>query len=190
MRETALVTAFYISLAWTLMISYQFFTQTAVETVTSSITNTWPSLGSWLASRMDMIVFIHAFAWVFLLASAIPSIILGKNKGVLPQFAVCLALTFSAFILQDILIAYGGGTFNSILSLASLFYSPLFAIGYLAMPYLLMFSFDIYSKQKEDEEIIENNMDESLDDGDQEEVVQMNEWVEEQEKLQEEECTY
>jgi hypothetical protein len=153
--KAALMTPLYISVAWTLMVSYQLFTQTAVTTVTTYINIFWPSVGAWLVSRMDMIVFIHAFAWVFLLSSAIPSIILGRGKGVLTQFFVCLTLTFSAFIVQDALTTYGGKSIGQIFSLAVLFHNPFLATAYLSMPYLLMLASDIHSrrKQKKDERI-------------------------------------
>ena len=150
--KAALVTPVYISVAWTLMVSYQLFTQIAVTTVTKHIDVFWPSIGVWLVSRMDMLVFIHAFAWVFLLSSAIPSIILGKGRGVLVQFFVCLTLTFSAFVVQDILITYGGGSIGHISSLAALFHNPFLAAGYLSLPYLLMLGFDIYSRRKRKKE--------------------------------------
>jgi hypothetical protein len=64
----------YISVAWTLMISYQLFTQTAVVTVVTSISTFWPSaISAWLYARVETIVFIHAFAWIFVLSSVIPS---------------------------------------------------------------------------------------------------------------------
>jgi len=138
----------YISVAWTLMVSYQFFTQTSVMAVIAYVNAFWPSVGEWLVSRMDMIVFIHAFAWVFLLSSAIPSIILGKERGVLVQFSVCLIITLLAFVLQDALTAFGGGLIGQIFSLAILFRNPFLATCYLLIPYLLMIGFDIYCRRK------------------------------------------
>lgn len=200
--KAAVVTPLYISVAWTLMVSYQLFTQTAVTTVTDSINLFWPSIGTWLVSRMDMLVFIHAFAWVFLLSSAIPSVILGKGRGVLVQFFVCLTLTFSAFIVQDILITYGGGPFGQIFSSAALFRNPFLAVGYLAMPYLLMLGFDINSRRKQKKkEKIESVTDAYLEDAaeadenmEQEELVETDEDVQEEEwaeeNIQEEEYAY
>ncbi|MDH5460579.1 MAG: hypothetical protein OEY95_00350 [Candidatus Bathyarchaeota archaeon] len=181
MGKAVLITPLYISVAWTLMVSYQLFTQIAVTTVTDYINVFWPSVGAWLVSRMDMIVFIHAFAWVFLLSSAIPSVILGKGKGVLAQFFVCLTLTFSAFIVQDILTTYRDRSIVQIFSLTSLFNNPFLAIGYLSMPYLLMLGFDIHSrrKQKKKKEKIESATDAYLKDASDAE-----------EKAQEEESSY
>jgi len=189
--KAALVTPLYISVAWTLMVSYQLFTQTAVTTVTENINVFWPSIGTWLVSRMDMLVFIHAFAWVFLLSSAIPSVILGKGRGVLVQFFVCLTLTFSAFIVQDILTTYGGKSIGQIFSLEALFRNPFLATGYLAMPYVLMLAFDIHSRRKQKKkEKIENITNAYLEDAAEADENMQEEWVEVEENTQEEEYTY
>jgi hypothetical protein len=192
LAKAAVVTPLYISIAWTLMVSYQLFTQTAVTTVTTCIDTFWPSVGAWLFPRIHMLVFIHAFAWVFLLSSAIPSIILGKGRGVLVQFFVCLTLTFSAFIVQDILTTYGGGPFGQIFSLADLFRNPFLAVGYLSMPYLLMLGFDINSRRKQKKkEKIESVTDAYLEDAaEADENMQQVEWVEVEENIQEEEYAY
>lgn len=189
--KAALITPVYISVAWSLMVSYQFFTQTAVTTVTTHIDMFWPSVGGWLVSRMDMIVFVHAFAWVFLLSSAIPSVILGKGRGVLVQFFVCLTLAFLAFVVQDVLIAYGGGSMDQIFNFADLFSNPFLAIGYLSMPYLLMLGLDINSRRKQKKEKMESVTDAYLEDAAvAEEEVQEEEWVEAEENIQEEEVAY
>jgi hypothetical protein len=178
--KVAWVTPLYISVAWTLMVSYQLFTQTAVTTVTDYIEMFWPSVGTWLVSRIDMIVFIYAFAWVFLLSSAIPSAILGKERGVLIQFFVCLTLTFMAFVIQDVLTTYGGRQIGQIFSLVVLFHNPFLAVGYLLIPYLLMLVLDISfrRKRKKEEEI---------------EVVEatyLEDSTTAEQKAQEEECSY
>lgn len=148
MGKAAWATPVYISVAWTLMVSYQLFTQTAVTTVVNYTNMFWPSVGAWVASRIDMIVFIYAFAWVFLLSSAIPSIILGKERGVLIQFFVCLTLTFAAFVIQDALTSYQGKPIDQTIRLVVLFHNPFLAVGYLLMPYLLMLMLDIRSRRK------------------------------------------
>ena len=149
MGKSALVTPLYISVAWTLMVSYQLFTQEAVKTVLIYVDMFWPSAGAWLASRIDMIVFIYAFAWVFLLSSVIPSIILGKERSVLIQFFVCLTLTFVAFLVQDALVSYAGGPLDQIFSLVELFRNPFIAVAYLMVPYILMLMFDIRAKRRQ-----------------------------------------
>jgi hypothetical protein len=190
--KAAVVTPLYISVAWTLMVSYQLFTQTAVTTVTQYIDTFWPSIGNWLVSRMDMLVFIHAFAWVFLLSSAIPSVILGKGRGVLIQFFVCLTLTFLAFIVQDIITTYENRSIGQIFNLAALFHNPFLALGYLSLPYILMLGFDINSRRKQKKkEKTENTTNVYLEDAaEADEDMEQVEWVEVEENAQEEECTY
>ena len=103
MAKAALITPAYLSVAWALMVSYQIFTETAVKTVVDSFTYYMPLLGNWLSLRIDMVTFIYAFAWVFVLSSIIPSLILGRDRGVFTQFIVCLTLTLTAFVLMFLL---------------------------------------------------------------------------------------
>jgi len=140
----------YLSVAWTLMTSYQFFTATTVESVTAFINVYLPIAGAWMAARLDMIVFIHSFAWIFLLSSVIPALLLGKERGVLVQFGVCLTLAFLTFIVKDAVTDITSGTLSQILGLAPLFQNPALAAAYLSIPYLLMVGFDIRSKRKKE----------------------------------------
>ena len=129
------------------MTSYQLFTETTVKSVTIYINMYLPTIGVWMASRLGTIVFIHSFAWIFLLSSVIPSLLLGKERGVLAQFGVCLTLAFLAFVVQDALAGLNG-TLDQILGLAPLFQNPVLAATYLSLPYLLMLGFDIRGKRK------------------------------------------
>jgi hypothetical protein len=148
MRKATLATPLYISVAWTLMISYQFFTQRAVSTVIAHINFLWPAVAEWLFPRIDTIVFIYAFAWVFLLSSAIPSIVLGKERSVLVQFFVCLTLTLAAFIIQDALTAYVNMPIDEMFNIVIAFDNPILAAVYLSIPYLLMLAIDVQSRRK------------------------------------------
>ncbi len=150
MGKTVIITPLYISIAWALMTSYQLFTATTVKSVTMYINMYLPTIGAWMNSRLDMIIFIHSFAWIFLLASAIPSLILGKERGVLAQFGVCLTLTFSAFVVQDAVTGFDIGSMDQILGLEPLFQNPALAMAYLSIPYLLMIGFDIRGKRKKE----------------------------------------
>ena len=132
------------------MTSYQFFTETTVRSVTTFINIFLPTIGNWLISRLDMIVFIHSFAWIFLLSSVIPSLLLGKEKGVLVQFGLCLTLAFLAFVIQDTVTGITSGALDQILGLAPVFQNPALAAAYLSLPYLLMIGFDIRSKSKKE----------------------------------------
>lgn len=146
--KTAWEVPLYISIAWILMISYQMFTETAVKSLINFINIFWPFVGVWLTSRVGMIVFVSAFAWVFVLSSVIPSVILGRERSVLAQFFVCLTLTFLAFIALDSLKAYGGHLINHLLSFATLLENPFAALAYLSMPYIIMLAIDLQTRRE------------------------------------------
>jgi hypothetical protein len=130
------------------MISYQLFTETAVTTLVTQIDTLLPSIGIWLASRVDMVVFVYAFAWTFVLSSVIPALLLGKERGVLVQFFVCLTLTFLTFVLLDVLQNYAGTSLAQLLSFAFVFSNPIIAGLYLAMPYIVMIGLDVRARRK------------------------------------------
>ena len=148
--KATILTPLYLSVAWTLMTSYQFFTATTVESVTTSVSAYLPSVGFWMAARLDMIVFIHSFAWIFLLSSFIPALLLGKERGVLVQFGLCLTLAFLTFVVRDAVTDITSGTLDQILGLAPLFQNPALAAAYLSLPYMLMLGFDVRSKRKKE----------------------------------------
>ena len=146
--KAAFATPLYLSVAWTLMISYQLFTETAVTTLVTQINTLIPSVGFWLSSRVEMVVFIYAFAWVFVLSSVIPSLLLGKERGVLIQFFVCLTLTFLAFALLDVLQIYAGASLEQLLSFAFVFTNPILAALYLSLPYVVMIGLDVRARRR------------------------------------------
>jgi hypothetical protein len=144
-----LITPLYVSLAWTMMISYQMFTQTAVLTVLTLFNTSLPAVGEWLLLRMDLIVFIYAFAWVFVLSSVIPSLLLGRERSVLVQFFVCLILTLTAFLIQDIINAFWNSPFQILHGFVVLLDNPLLAVAYLSLPYVTMLAIDIQAKKRQ-----------------------------------------
>jgi hypothetical protein len=150
--KAILATPVYLSVAWVLMVSYQIFTQTAVTTVVSSLGPSFPVLGIWLNSRIEMVIFIYAFAWVFVLSSIIPSLILGKERSVFVQFLVCLILTLTGFVLLDVLKGYGFDLSDSNVLFSNpftqLFSNVFFAVFYLALPYIFMLAIDRHSRKK------------------------------------------
>ena len=143
------------------MITYQIFTQTAVSTLVTNVDAIIPSLGLWLSSRIDLVVFVYGFAWVFILSSAIPCAILGKERGVLVQFFLCLILVFLAFIMVDVLESYTSISMSQFLGLSHFFNNFVVASLYLAIPYILMIALDIRSrnmaKQQQNLEMITEN---------------------------------
>lgn len=148
MGKAAWAAPMYISVAWTLMISYQLFTQTAVATVVTALNTTMPTIGLWLASRIDIVIFVYSFAWVFVLSSVIPSAILGKERSVLVQFFVCLILTFLALIAVDLLEIFAQASLNQLLGLSFLFNNLMLAAIYLALPYIFMLALDLKARKK------------------------------------------
>jgi len=95
-----------------------------------------------------------------LLSCVIPSVILGKERGVLVQFVVCLILTFVAFVIQDVIMAYGYGSLGNMLGLVTFLNNPVFAAAYLSTPYVLMLLLDLRSrKRRKMERILENQGD-------------------------------
>jgi signal transduction histidine kinase len=146
--KAVFITPLYISLAWTLLISYQLFTETAVTTIVTQINSFIPAIGFWLTARVDMVVFVYAFAWIFVLSSVIPALLLGKERGVLVQFIVCMTLTFLAFALLDVLENYAGTSLAQMLSFAFIFSNPILAGLYLALPYIVMIGLDVRSRRR------------------------------------------
>lgn len=144
-------TPLYISVAWTVMISYQLFVQTAVATVVDSIFKFWPSTTTaWFASRSDMMSFIHAYAWVFVLTSVMPSVLLKKRNSVLTQFLACLTLTIVPIWVRDNLYYYTDNqVVDRIFNMSGLFNDPLYATTFLLAPYIFMISLDIYTRVKD-----------------------------------------
>ena len=149
MKKAALAAPLYISIAWCLIISYQLFTQTAVYSIVHFLTGSWPSADNFVITRLDSIVFIHAFAWIFVLSSVIPSIIIGKGRSILLQFFLCLTVAFVAVSAEDVLMfIMGANPASQIQSFSFWFQNPLIAGIYLCAPYILMLYLDIRSRKK------------------------------------------
>jgi len=146
--KATLLTPVYMSVAWTLMTTYQLFTEITVNTITESIQSVVPVVGEWMLTRIDLIVFIHSFTWIFLLSSFIPGVLLGKKRGVLLQFSVCLTLAVLANVVQGAVADASGGTLDQILGLVPLFGNPILATVYMSLPYAMMAWFDIRGKRK------------------------------------------
>jgi len=146
--KAVLLTPMYLSISWILMISYQLFTQTAVTTVVAYVSILQPSSSAWLSTRVDIIVFVYAFSWIFVLSSVIPSAILGRERSVLAQFLVCMVLTFLAFSFQDVMATLVGVDVDQLFSMAVFLKDPFLAAGYLFIPYALMLVLDLRSSSR------------------------------------------
>jgi hypothetical protein len=98
------------------------------------VNSVFPSVSGWLSQNIEMVVFIYAFSWIFVLSSVIPSAILGKERSVLMQFVVCLLLTLLALSIKDVLLFFGGMEIERLFSFSSFLYDPLLAGVYLMVP--------------------------------------------------------
>ncbi|MBT8171360.1 hypothetical protein KJN74_00615 [Candidatus Bathyarchaeota archaeon] len=181
MGKATLLTPVYLSVAWTLMTSYQLFTKITVDSITIFIGNYIPLIGAWMASRLDLIVFIHSFAWIFLLSSFIPSVLLGKQRGVLVQFSLCLTLAISANVVQGAVADISNGPLDQIFGLASLLRNPILAASYMSLPYILMAWFDIRGKRQK-----ENLLNFEREQNDFPELFMVEDDLDDKEKIQEE----
>jgi hypothetical protein len=143
-----LLTPLYLAVSWILTVSYQLFTNAAVSAIAFQLNFVSPSTASWINSNLETIVFVYAFTWIFVLSSAIPSVLLGKERSVLIQYFVCLVLALLAFSLQGILVTYGGTAVQQLLSNTTFLNNPIIAGFYLAIPYLVMVAIDLRSRRK------------------------------------------
>ena len=139
-------TALFLVAAWVLLFSYQIFTQTAISTVAYSLGSTW------LASKIDLATFVCSFAWMFVLSSIISSLIFGKERRLSVQFFVTLALTLMSSGLLEALKGVGLDLSNPTAVLSNsytqLFSNSIFAVLYLAVPYVFMVAIDLQLPKK------------------------------------------
>ena len=143
--KAGLIAPIYLSISWVLTVSYQIFTDTAVRTIAFNVDLLSPSVSAWLDSNIEVIVFVYAFTWIFVLSSVLPSVILGKERGIFLQYIVVLALTLLAFFMEDIL-ALIGFQIQQLLDAATFLKNPFLAGIYLSVPYLLMIGLDLRSR--------------------------------------------
>lgn len=145
-----------------MIISYQLFTQTAVFSIATFIEGLWVTLGELLIPNIGMIAFIHAFAWIFVLSSVIPSAILGKERSILLQFCLCLTIAFVAVSVENILtLMLGAEPTVQIQALSLWFQNPLIAGLYLSAPYLFMLFMDIRLRKTSKETKENQNIEET-----------------------------
>ncbi len=152
--RAALLAPTYLAVSWVLTVSYQLFTDTAVKSIATYTNLSWPAAGLWLNSNIQTIVFVYAFTWIFVLSSVIPSVILGKRRSTLIQYAVVLTLTLIAFYMADILQAVAGIQIEQIFAVAIFLKNPILAGFYLSAPFLFMIGLDIRSKKKRTQEVM------------------------------------
>jgi len=149
MAKGLLAAPLYVAVAWTLIISYQSFTRVAVQSVVQQLQIHLPDAAAWLTPHIEQVVFIHAFAWIFLATSVIPSLLLRRTQSMLLQFLLVLALSFAGLYLAGIVAqALGREITQDILGLGVWLENPVLAVLYLLAPYLGMLTIDIYTMRK------------------------------------------
>jgi hypothetical protein len=95
--KASLLAPMYLSVSWVLTVSYQLFTETAVKSIATSVTSSWPAASGWLNANVDTLVFVYAFTWIFVLSSVIPSVYFGKTKKCTHSVCSCLGFNFDSF---------------------------------------------------------------------------------------------
>jgi len=131
-----------------LTVSYQLFTDTAVRSLAAYLSLSSPTVSFWLNSNIEVIIFVYAFTWIFVLSSVIPSVLLGKERSIFIQYLVVLILTLLAFYMKDILQSFTGFQIHQLLEAAYILQNPAIAAIYLSAPYLLMIGLDTRSRRK------------------------------------------
>lgn len=145
MARNLLVTGAALVLAWVLMVSYQIFTQTAVNGVTVALSDPMPLVAVWLSSSSAVTTFVCGFAWMFVLSASIESLMFGKERRLSIQFLVSLGLTAAGSAVLALLGQAGVDLARpDLLSrpFSGLFSNVYFSIFYLALPFIFMLAID------------------------------------------------
>ena len=148
MARPIIVTAVYLIIAWTLMVSYQIFTQTALASVAVGLSGSVPLVASWLSSSPGSAVFICGFAWMFVLSAMISTLMFGRERRLSIQFLVSLVLTLAGSTLLGILGLDLSDPKMFSGQFAWLFSNAFFAAFYLALPFIFMLALDIRALKK------------------------------------------
>ncbi len=151
MARKVIVTVVYLIAAWALMVSYQFFTQTALTAVAGSLAGSVPVVAGWISSRLDLASFICSFAWMFVLSAMVASLMFGKERRLSMQFLVSLGLTLAGSAVLGLLSEAGLDISNpAVLSrpFDAVFGNPYFAVFYLALPFIFMVVMDLRVMRK------------------------------------------
>jgi hypothetical protein len=144
--KAGLITPAYLSISWVLTVSYQLLTEIAVRTIGVNFGLLNSDLGLWINTNIQTIMFVYAFTWIFVLSSVIPSVILGKQRSVIVQYAVVLTLSLISLFMPDILLGLTGFDVRSVADYAVFLQNPLIAGLYLSIPYFFMLGLDLRSR--------------------------------------------
>jgi hypothetical protein len=146
-----ILTAVYLTIAWTLMVSYQIFTKTALASVAVGLSGSVPIVALWLNTSSDLVVFICGFAWMFVLSAMVSTLMFGKERRLSIQFLVSLVLTIAGSTLLGALGGVGLDLSDPYMLSSPftwIFGNGLFAGFYLALPFIFMLVLDIRALRK------------------------------------------
>lgn len=148
MVRSSFLAPLYVSTSWILIVTHQVFTETAIITVIEKINTPLLNYAMFQGSSIEILVFVYSFAWIFLLSSVIPSVILGKERGVLIQFLVVLSITFVSAYIPDIIGRINIIQMNELLEFSKIFQDHVFASIYLLLPFIFMVIIDLRGRIK------------------------------------------
>lgn len=144
--KAGIIAPLYLSVSWVLTVSYQLLTDTAVNAIGTNIGLLNSNVGLWITSNVQIIVFVYAFTWIFVLSSVIPQVILGNKGSVLAQYAIVLTLSLIALFMPDMLKSFAGIDVGAVGNYAPFLTNPLIAGVYLSLPYLFMLGIDLRNR--------------------------------------------
>ena len=145
------LTAVYLVAVWVLMVSYQIFTQTALNNLSSALMTSAPMVATWLTSSSAVAAFICGFAWTFVLSAIVQQLMFGRERRLSIQFLISLVLTLAGSAMLGLLSYVGLDLANpAVISepFMAAFGNAFFALFYLALPFIFMIAMDIYSSKR------------------------------------------
>ncbi len=139
MKHLKVIAPLYILLSWFLIAGFVLFTETVVETLFHPLFANYPIESQFLASTITL---INIFAGLFVLTSAIPSLML-KGRSILLQFLVILPLLVAVELLK---------TYRDRLTFFQYIdpivrQNPIIAVIHLVAPYIFLLYLHFQSKK-------------------------------------------
>jgi hypothetical protein len=134
-------TPIFVGVKASVLMVYRLFTEIAVTAVVQSINIINPPIGSYLLTRLDTVIYLITFAWLFLFIEWLKEAVFGKHS-ITMKFIYTMAAFLLVVTAQEAIVTYlGMETYDKIFSLANIMKNPIIALGYLALPYLFILFF-------------------------------------------------
>lgn len=139
MKHLKVIVPLYIVLSWFLIAGFVLFTETVVETLFHPLSANYPLESQFLVSTITL---VNIFAGLFVLTSAIPSLML-KGRSILLQFLMILPLVVAVELLKtyrDRLAFYHDIAFV-------VRQNPIIAVIHFVTPYIFLLYLHFQSKK-------------------------------------------